>query len=114
MDEWTRWGSERGPSWIFVRGRRRYGFRTRVFVDTDTVDDALVWTARPRLTDPNRVIGMKPSRFAFWLFELLGARPGDTLEDLFPGSGGIRRAWDVYASREYSGDASLVDERRLA
>jgi hypothetical protein len=30
------------------------------------------------------------------MFELLGALPGDELDDLFPGSGGIGRAWDAY------------------
>lgn len=58
--------------------------------------DSLVWTSRPRLSDPARVVGAKPPRFAYWLFDLLGARPGDRLADLFPGSGAIARAWDVF------------------
>jgi hypothetical protein len=60
--------------------------------------DALVYTARPRLTDPARVIGAKPATFARWLFDLLGARPGDELHDLYPGSGGITRAWHAYTT----------------
>jgi predicted nucleic acid-binding Zn ribbon protein len=55
--------------------------------------DALTYTARPRLTDPDRVVGAKPAAFCWWLFDLLGALPGDDLVDLFPGSGGIGRAW---------------------
>lgn len=62
-----------------------------------TRTDTLMHVARPRLTDPNRVIGAKPAQFCRWLFELLGAAPGDTLDDLFPGSGGVRRAWGIYA-----------------
>lgn len=58
--------------------------------------DALVYTARPRRADPDRVIGQKPAAFIWWLFELLGARPGDTLDDLYPGSGGVARAWDLH------------------
>lgn len=58
--------------------------------------DALVHHSRPRLTDPDRVVGAKPARFAGWLFDLLGALPGDELHDLFPGSGGIARAWATY------------------
>ena len=58
--------------------------------------DALDYVARPRLTDPNRVIWQKPAAFANWVFQLLGARPGDELHDLFPGSGGISRAWDIF------------------
>lgn len=58
--------------------------------------DALVAGVSARLSDPARVIGAKPAPFAFWLFDLLGARPGDELVDLYPGSGGIARAWDLF------------------
>lgn len=60
--------------------------------------DVLVHHARPRRTDPDRVIGAKPAAFARWMFDLLGARPGDQLHDLFPGSGGISRAWHAYTA----------------
>lgn len=60
--------------------------------------DALVYASRPRLTDPDRVIGAKPAVFAGWMFTLLGALPIDTLDDLYPGSGGISRAWAVYTA----------------
>lgn len=63
--------------------------------------DVLVHAARARTTDPGRVIGAKPAAFARWVFELLGAEAGDELVDLFPGSGGIGRAWSIY-----TGDAS--------
>ncbi len=62
--------------------------------------DALVCLSGPRLTDPDRVIGAKPAEFCWWLFDLLGARPGDELVDLFPGSGGISRAWAHFATLE--------------
>jgi hypothetical protein len=39
------------------------------------------------------LIGMKPREFCFWVFDMLGARPGDELEDLFPGSGAVAEAW---------------------
>ncbi|WP_338185619.1 hypothetical protein [Jatrophihabitans sp.] len=58
--------------------------------------DALVHVSRPRLTDPDRVVGAKPAAFSRWLFELLAAQPGDELVDVFPGSGGVARAWAVY------------------
>jgi hypothetical protein len=60
--------------------------------------DALVHVARIRTTDPRRVVGAKPAAFCWWLFDLLGALPGDELVDLFPGSGGIGRAWRLYRS----------------
>lgn len=70
--------------------------------------DALVAGVAPRLTDPKRVIGAKPAGFIWWLFELLGCQRGDTLDDLFPGSGGVARAWAALqeASREDLSDAS--------
>jgi hypothetical protein len=37
--------------------------------------------------------GRKPIAFCAWLFELLGMQPGDELDDLFPGSGIVGRAW---------------------
>jgi hypothetical protein len=42
----------------------------------------------PLDTLPGRVIGAKPAVVCRWIFTLLGAAPGDTLDDLFPGSGG--------------------------
>jgi hypothetical protein len=38
--------------------------------------------------------GAKPDRFADWLRVLLGYVEGDTLDDLFPGSGAIAAAFD--------------------
>lgn len=60
--------------------------------------DSLIRAARPRTTDPGRVVGAKPATFARWMFELLGAQPGDELDDIFPGSGGITRAWELYTT----------------
>lgn len=60
--------------------------------------DSLVFVSRPRLTAPGRVIGAKPAVFIRWVFGLLDARQGDTLDDLFPGSGGIARAWRTYTA----------------
>ena len=41
--------------------------------------------------------GVKPDGFCFWLFAVLGARPGrDQLDDLFPGSRAVGRAWDAW------------------
>lgn len=40
--------------------------------------------------------GVKPPAFCFWLFRLLGMAPGDEFIDLFPGSGAVSRAWQVW------------------
>lgn len=96
----ARWPRNAWEPVVFAGGRRvpsREGPR-----------DALVYHSRPRTTDPDRVIGAKPAEFAYWLFELLGALPGDSLDDLYPGSGGISRAWAVYSSRGSASDASRL------
>ena len=45
---------------------------------------------------PGALVGMKPPEFAVWMFRLLGACQGDTLDDLFPGSGAVTEAWKRY------------------
>jgi len=37
--------------------------------------------------------GAKPEKVCWWAFEMVGARPEDTLHDMFPGSGAVGRAW---------------------
>lgn len=91
---------------VFAGGRR--------LVSTDVALDTLQHVSRPRLTDAKRVIGAKPAAFAYWLFDLLGALPGDELVDVFPGSGGIARAWSAY-NRRAGLEPSRVDRpERLA
>ena len=76
---------------LVVGGRSR---QTNVVSD---VADALIARGRFRAF-PGAMIGMKPPTFAEWLFQLLGAAPGDRLDDLFPGSGAISLAWTRYTS----------------
>lgn len=38
--------------------------------------------------------GVKPNDFCYWLFDILGMQTGDTLVDLFPGSGAVSQAWE--------------------
>ena len=42
------------------------------------------------------MIGAKPPAVCRWIFGLLGAGPQDTLDDLFPGSGAVSRAWAAF------------------
>ncbi len=60
--------------------------------------DSLVCGVSAMTTLPGRVIGTKPAAVCRWIFDLLGAAPGDSLADLFPGSGAITRAWTAYTS----------------
>jgi hypothetical protein len=81
---------------IYHGGRPLYGpFRT----------DSLVCGVSPLTTLPSRVTGTKPAEFIRWVFELLGAQRGDTFDDLFPGSGVVGRAWQLYVAPG-PGDAS--------
>ena len=59
------------------------------------VTDVLVWKGRQH-SHPDALTGMKPAAFCEWIFRMLGAVEGDTLKDLFPGSGAVGRAWDLF------------------
>ena len=48
--------------------------------------------------------GAKPDAVCRWCFEVMGADRDDELDDLFPGTGAVRRAWDVWC-----GQRSLLD-----
>lgn len=45
------------------------------------------------------IAGAKPEAFCFWVFDLLGAQKGDTLIDMFPGTGAVTEAWARYQER---------------
>jgi hypothetical protein len=52
------------------------------------------FTFRP--IEEGAVIGRKPERFCFWLFDALGLRGDDDLVDLFPGNGAVYQAWRAW------------------
>lgn len=54
--------------------------------------------------------GRKPIAFCAFLFDALGMMPGDSLVDLFPGSGAVGRAWRELSSRS---SATSSPTRRL-
>ncbi len=68
----------------------------------DWTPDVLDHHARPRRTERRRLVGAKPGEFWWWLFELVGLRPGDTFEDLFGGTGAGSRAWSMLESAQRS------------
>ena len=71
--------------------------------------DSLVGpTPRPRPTLPTSIVGMKPPAVAAWIFGLLGAAVGDSLDDLFPGSGLVARSWELYQGRDPSRVAGVA------
>lgn len=72
---------------VIVRGGRK---RER---SEPTVRD---WVSA-NITLRKNLSGAKPDAFSFWLFEALGARPGDEFTDLFPGSGAVSGAWRTWS-----------------
>lgn len=47
----------------------------------------------------DKLVGRKPILFCSWLFDALGMSPGDELDDIFPGTGGVATAWAELSSR---------------
>jgi len=45
------------------------------------------------------VLGTKPELFCFWIFRILGLQAGDTVADLYPGSGAVGKAWAKFESQ---------------
>jgi hypothetical protein len=70
---------------VIFRGGRRRTDRTE-----PTVRD---WCSVP-ITLQRGLVGAKPEGVCFWVFAMLGLRQGDTLVDLYPGTGGVTRAWE--------------------
>ncbi len=86
----SRWPLRAWEPVIYCGGRQLTGGARRV--------DSIVCGVGPLDTLPGRVLGAKPAAVCRWIFTLLGACPGDTLDDLFPGSGAVGRAWAVFTS----------------
>ena len=54
------------------------------------------WISEP-ITMQRGLAGAKPAAVCYWAFEMVGALPTDTLDDLFPGTGAVKRAWESWA-----------------
>lgn len=57
------------------------------------------WLSAQPARGGGTLIGRKPLAFCAFLFDALGMLPGDTLDDIFPGSGVVGRAWDEVSRR---------------
>lgn len=80
-----------GYAWepVIFRGGRKLGR------EVDTVRD---WVSA-NVTMQKGTHGAKPPAFCYWLFEFLGLEPADTLHDLYPGSGAVTLAWEMWRNR---------------
>ena len=74
---------------VIVRGGRK---RTR---EQATVRDFV----SANITLRRGLSGAKPERFGLWLCEVLNMDRGDTLEDLYPGTGAVTKAWEKYQAQ---------------
>jgi hypothetical protein len=92
-------GGRPGPlyGWepVILRGGRRDA--SRAWPRDWLVGSPDLFTLRRR--PDGHVTGAKPRPFLMWLFDCLGARHGDQLVDLFPGSGAVALAWEAYSSQ---------------
>lgn len=73
---------------VIWRGGRK-GDRSRA-----TVRD---WVSA-NITLKKGLTGAKPPEFSLWLLDILGFMAGDEIDDLFPGTGGVKAAWDTRIS----------------
>lgn len=71
--------------------------------------DALIYKGRYNAF-PGALVGMKPPQFSQWVFENLGARVGDALDDIFPGSGAVSLAWRRYVRRDLEAVAPVLSD----
>lgn len=74
---------------VFVGGRRRPANR-------EFIND---WCISDRGKKVNGFVGAKPDEFSLWVFNMLGLSRGDTLVDLFPGTGSVSIAWKQWCSQ---------------
>lgn len=84
---------------VIVHGGRK---RTR---EQSTVRD---WVSI-NITMKKGVIGAKPEKFAYWLFDVLNMQKGDEFHDLFPGTGIMMRCWDEFISRDEPLQMDFID-----
>jgi len=75
---------------VIVMGGRR---RTR---EQRTVRD---WCA-VNITIKRGFTGAKPAEFIFWLMDVLNVQIGDEVHDLFPGSGAVQSAIDIFMAAQ--------------
>lgn len=91
--------------WVKPFSGTRGGVRARFSWEPVIYRTSLVWSHGPQFTDhliangnqSNGIDpvfpGQKPEVFAAWICRILGARPEDVIDDLFPGSGAMSRAF---------------------
>lgn len=85
---------------VILRGGRK---RTR---QQPTVRD---WVA-VNITMKKGLVGAKPAKFAYWLFDAMNLQPGDEFVDLFPGTGIMTQCWNEYSARSVPSQLNFLRE----
>lgn len=81
---------------VIVMGGRKYSRAQMKAMGKYTTRD---WVSA-NITMRRSVHGAKPAAFCRWLFDVMGAEPGDDFHDLFPGSGAVTDAWLAYCGEQ--------------
>lgn len=109
-------GVQPGYCWepVIYRGGRWAVMDFEERREYDTVRDFVIEPIRIK-KGVKMLPGAKPVAFSRWVFDLLGARKGDTLDDLFPGTGAVKRAWNAYVECDQAVQTGLfADEEGAA
>lgn len=91
---------------VLWKGGRAKRSRQEPTVKDHAIEDAALVES---VTLKKGLTGAKPARFADWVFDLLGLQAGDTLDDLFPGTGIIGERWRARALAPATRQGVLVD-----
>jgi len=79
-----------------------YAWEPVLFRSARTTDNDRV-TVRDYVSVPITLrrgfIGAKPTKFVWWMLDLIGWKEGDDFVDLFPGSGAVSDAYEHYQGR---------------
>ncbi|MFW9991936.1 MAG: hypothetical protein ACFFD4_07730 [Candidatus Odinarchaeota archaeon] len=68
--------------------------------DRDRYEETIRDWVSANITLKKGVVGAKPPKFCFWLFNLLGMEPEDEFYDLFPGTGIVTECWNNWQSQK--------------
>lgn len=78
---------------VIVKAARKPVVSHRVVMRDWVEEEAAV---RESITMKKGLTGAKPPKVIRWAFEMMGAEPADTLDDLYPGTGIVGRTWDAW------------------
>jgi len=99
-----RWGPWVKPFAIFKPNvNPKYAFEPVIWRGGrkfDRYDDPVRDWVSENIRMQTGLTGSKPRAFCRWIFSLLNAKPGDTLDDLFPGTNAVGAAWAEWVDEQ--------------